>query len=123
MSKFRDEYPTTVTLAYNLMLEWQTEPSSIQGGTIKRNNNLVFVQHNKQGDSERTAKIYKNIKCYKCGQLDLYSRACPFKEDKQENLKDKGSSPDKIVQGINHATAGISSMHVDHKSCKSNRET
>ena len=59
MSKGRDKYPTTVTYAYNLMLEWQTEPGSMQGGTIKRDNHMVFAQQNEQGDIERTAKIYK----------------------------------------------------------------
>ena len=67
MSKGRGEYPTTVTAAYNLMLEWKTEPGSMQGGAIQRENHLAFSQHNEQRDSERTAKIYKNITWYKCG--------------------------------------------------------
>ena len=81
------------------------------------------MQHNEQGDRESTAKIYKNITCYKCGQLSHYSGSCHFKEDEQEHFKDKGSSPENIVQGINRATTGISSMHVDHKAYKSNGET
>ena len=67
MSKGRDDYPMTVTSAYNLMLEWQPEPGSMQGGSVQRNNYLAFVQHNDQGDRERTSKIYKNITCFKCG--------------------------------------------------------
>ena len=67
ISKGRDYYPTTVTSAYNLMLEWQPKLGSIQDGTIQRDNNFVFVEHNEQGNSKRTANIYKNITCYKCG--------------------------------------------------------
>ena len=48
---------------------------------------------------------------------------CPFKEDEQEKLKDKGSNPDNIVQGINHATTGISSMHINHEADGSKGET
>ena len=47
MSKGRDDYPTTATLAYNLMLERQPGPGSMQGRTIHRNNHLAFAQHNK----------------------------------------------------------------------------
>ena len=87
MSKGWDEYPTTVTSAYNLMLEWQTEPGSMQQGSVQRDNNLEFVQHNKQGEGERTEKIYNKITCYECSQLGHYSGSCPLKEDKQEKLK------------------------------------
>ena len=79
----------------------------MKGVAIQHENHLAFAQHNEQGDSKRTAKIYKNITCYKCGQIGHYSGSCPFKEDKKEKLKDKGISPDNIVQVINHATAGI----------------
>ena len=107
MSKWRDEYPTTVTSAYNLILEWQPEPSSMQVDKIQRNNHLEFSQHNEQGNNERIAKIYKNITCFKCSQLSHYSGSCPFKKDEQYILKDKGSSLDNIVQVINIATTGI----------------
>ena len=122
MSKGRDEYPTTVKSAYNLMLEWKPEPGSMQGGAIQHENHLAFTQHNEQGDSERTARIYKNIACYKCSQIGHYRGSCPYKEDEQEKLKDKGSSLDNIVQGVNCATTGISSMHVDHEADESNGE-
>ena len=105
------------------MLECQPEPGSIQGGKIQRDNHLEFAQHGKQGDNERTAKIYKNITCFKYGQFSHYSGSCPFKEDEQEKLKDKGSIPYNIVQGINCVTTIISSMHVDHKVDESNGET
>ena len=72
-----------MTSAYNLMLEWQTEPGSMQGGSVQYDNHLAFAKHNDQGDGERTAKIYKNITCYKCGQLGHYSVSCPLKEDEQ----------------------------------------
>ena len=88
MSKVRNEYQTTVTSAYNLMLEWQPEPSSMQVDKIQRNNHLEFAQHNEQGNNERIAKIYKNITCFKCSQLRHYSGSCPFKKDEQETLKD-----------------------------------
>ena len=32
VSKGRDEYPTTMTLAYNIMLEWEHKPGPMQGG-------------------------------------------------------------------------------------------
>ena len=115
-----DEYPTTVTSAYRLILKWQPEPGSMQGGY---DNHLAFAQNNDQGNGERTAKIYKNITCYKCGQLGHCIRSCPFKEDEQEKLKDKGSRPENIVQGINHSTTVISSMYIDHKVDKSNGDT
>ena len=67
MSKGRYKYPTTVTSAYNLMLEWQTKLGSIQSGAIKCDNQLEFAQHKNQGNIKRTADIYKNITCYKCG--------------------------------------------------------
>ena len=38
-------------------------------------------------------------------------------------MKEKRSSPDNIVQGINRVTTGISSMHVDHEAENINRET
>ena len=38
-------------------------------------------------------------------------------------MKDKGSIPDNIVQGINRTMTGISSMHVDQKADESNGET
>ena len=97
MLKGREEYLTMVTLAYNLILEWQPEPGSMQGGAKQYNNHLAFVQHNYQSDSKMTANIYKNITCYKCGQLGHYSGSYPFKEDEQEKLKDKGSIPDNIL--------------------------
>ena len=79
MSKGRDKYPTTVTSAYNLMLEWQPKPGSMQGGKIKCDNKLAFTQHGKQGNNEMTANIYKNITCFKCSQLGHYRGSCPFK--------------------------------------------
>ena len=81
------------------------------------------MQHNYQGDDKITVKIYKNITCYKCCQLGHYSGSCPFKEDEQEKLKDKGISPDNIMQGINRTTTSTSSIHVDHEADKSNGET
>ena len=83
MSKGRDKYPTMVTSAYNLMLEWQPEPGSMQGGTIQCGYHLTFAQQNEQVDNKRTLKLYKNITCFKCGQLGHCSGSCPFKEDGQ----------------------------------------
>ena len=60
-SKGRDEYPTTVTSVYNLILECQPEPVSMQGVTVQYDNHPAFVQHNEQGEGKRTAKIYKNV--------------------------------------------------------------
>ena len=105
------------------MLEWQPEPGSMKGGSVQRNNHLAFMQHNEQGEGERTAKIYKKITCYKCGKIVHYSGSFPFKEDKQEILKENVSSPDNIVQGVNRVTTGISSIHVDHKADESNGKT
>ena len=87
MSKGRGKYPTTVTSVYNLMLEWKTEPGSMQGRSVQRENHLLFEQKNEQDNGEITANIYKIITCYKCGQLGHYSGSCPFKEDEQEKLK------------------------------------
>ena len=53
----RDDHPTAVTPAYNLMLEWQTESGSMQGGSVQRDNHLAFVQHNEQGNRKITANI------------------------------------------------------------------
>ena len=92
----------------------------MQGGTIQRDNCLVLAQHGEQGNNKRRAKIYKNITSFKYGQLGHYSGSCPFKEYKQEKLKDKGSIPDNIVQVINRTKTGISSMHVDHEADESN---
>ena len=63
MSKGRDKYPTTATSVNHLILEWQPEPGSMQGGSVQHDNHLEFVQHNGQGEDERTANIYKNITC------------------------------------------------------------
>ena len=123
MSKERDEYPTPVTSAYNLMLEWHTKPGLMQGGSVQRDNHLAFAQQNAQVEGKSTAKIYKNITCYRCVQLVHYSGSCPFKEDKKEKLKGKGSIPENIVQEFNCVTTEISSMHVDHEADKSNVET
>ena len=123
MSKGRYGYPTTVTSAYILILEWNSKPGSIQGGSIKRYNNMVFAQNNNQGYCKRTGKIYKNITCYNSIQLSHYNGSYPFKEEEQEKLKHIGIIQDNIVQGINFATTGISSMHVEHKVDESNRET
>ena len=97
ISKGRGEYPTTVKSSYNLMLEWQPEPGSTQGGPVQRVNKLEFAQHKDQRDGDRTANIYKNITCYKCVQIGHYSGSCPFKEHEQEKLKEKGIRPDNIV--------------------------
>ena len=105
------------------MLEWQLEPGSVQGGSVQCDNRLTFAKQNDQGDRNRTADIYNNITCYKFGQLGNYSGSCPFKEDGQEKLKDKESSLDNTIQGINRATTGISSMQVDHEADESNGET
>ena len=95
----------------------------MQVGSVQSNNHLPFAKHNNQGDGERTAKIYKNSTCYKYGQLGHYIGSCPFKEDKQEKLKEKGSSPDNKVQGINHVTTCISSIHLNHEVDESNGDT
>ena len=121
--KGRGEYPPTATSAYNLMLEWQLEPGTIQGGSVQRKNNLAFMKYNDQGNGKRTSKIYKNITYYKCGQLGHYSGSCPFKDDEKGKLKEKGISPHNIVQGIKSATTGISSMHANHEEDESNGET
>ena len=105
------------------MLEWKPEPGSKQGGSVQHYNHLVFVQHNEQGNGKRTARIYNNITCYKCDQLGHYSGSYPFKEEEQKKLKEKESSPEKVVQGINCATVVISSMNVDHEADESNGET
>ena len=55
--KGRGEYPPTATSAYNLMLEWQLEPGTIQGGSVQRKNNLAFMKYNDQGNGKRTEKI------------------------------------------------------------------
>ena len=83
MSKGSYNYPTMVTSAYNLILEWQPEPGSMQGGSVHRNNRLAFGQHTDQGDVKRTERIYNNITCYKCVQLGHYRGSCPFKEEEQ----------------------------------------
>ena len=83
MSKGRDAYPTEVTSAYNLMLEWQPGPGLMQGGLLQRENHLEFAQHNEKDEGKITAKIYKHITCYKCSQHGHYSGSRPFKEDKQ----------------------------------------
>ena len=83
MSKGRDEYPVTVTSAYNLMMEWQPEPGSMHGVSVQRENHLAFTQHNDLGYGKRTVNIYRNITCYKCVQIGHYSGSCPFKEDEQ----------------------------------------
>ena len=67
----------------------------MQGGTVQCGNHLAFVEHNKQGKGERTAKIYKN----------------------------NGSKPGNIVQGVNRVATGISIINVDHKAYKRNGET
>ena len=84
-------------------------------------NHLAFAQHNKQGKGERTE--YKNITCYKCGQLGHCRGSCIFKEYEQEKLKENGINLDSIVQGFNRVTAVISSIHVDHEADESNVET
>ena len=114
ISKGRDKYPTMVISAYYLMLDWQPKHGSMQGGSVQRDNHLAFTQQNYQGDGKITANIYKNITCYKCCQLGHYSRSCTFKKYEQENIKDKGSILDNIMQGINRTTTSISSMHVNH---------
>ena len=95
----------------------------MQGGSAQCENHLALTEHNDQGNINRTAKIYKNISCYKCGQIGHYIGSCPFKEDIQEKMKDKGISTDNIVQGINSATTGISSMHINQEADESNGET
>ena len=96
-----------MTSEYNLILERQPEKGSMQGGSVQCNNHLELVKHNDQGDGKKTEKIYKDITCCKCGQLHHYSGSCPFKEEEQEKFKEKGSSPDNIVKGINRATTGF----------------
>ena len=123
MSKGRDKYPTTVTSSYNLILEWHPVPGIMQGGSLQRNNHLSFAQHNEQCEGKITTKIYKNITCYKYGQLGHYSSSCPLKEDEQGKFKEKGSNLDNIMQGVKRVMTGISIMHVDHEADKSNKET
>ena len=60
MLKVRDEYPTAVTSAYNLMLEWKPELGLMQGGKVQHKSHLAFVKHNEKGKGERMAKINKN---------------------------------------------------------------
>ena len=79
------------------MLEWHPKPGSMQIWSVQRDNHLAFAQHNEHVKGKITAKIYKNITCYKCSQLIHYSGSCPFKEDEQEILKENGSIPDNIV--------------------------
>ena len=40
-----------------------------------------------------------------------YSRPCPFKEDEQEKVKEKGSNPYNTVQGVDRTFTGMYSMH------------
>ena len=36
MVKGNNEYPSTVTYAYNMLLEWTPDPSSVRGGEVHR---------------------------------------------------------------------------------------
>ena len=89
MSKGWDDYPTMVTLAYNLMLEWQPKPSSMQGGSVQRNNYLAFAEHNDQGNSKRTAKIYKKIHATSVANSDTTAGHDPSKRTSKKNWRIK----------------------------------
>ena len=95
----------------------------MQGRTVQCDNHLAFVQHKYQGEYKKVTKTYKNITYYKCDQLGHFIGSCPFKEDEQEKLKEKGSNLDNIIQGVNCGMEGMSSMHVEHVVDESNRET
>ena len=85
---------------------------------------MTYHSHNIMNrETAKGHRIFKNI-----SQATSESRSAtraghvPSKRTTKK-LKDKGSSPDNIVQVINRATTGISSMHIDHKVDRSNRET
>ena len=55
----------------------------------------IVCQHNKQGEGEITANIYRKITYYKCVQLGHCIGSCPVKEDEKEKFKEKVSNPEK----------------------------
>ena len=61
MLKGRDNYPTTVTSSYNLMLEWKPEPGSIQGGSVQCDNHLAFAEHNDQVNGKPTQPLHRVV--------------------------------------------------------------
>ena len=101
-----------ISIQLHARVATQTRINARQNSVMQQPSRVCAMQQT--GRRQKNGKKYKNITCYKCVQLGHYSGLCPFKEDKQEKNKEKGSDTQKIVQGVNRVATGISSMHVDH---------
>ena len=91
-TKGRYEYPTTVTLSYNLMLEWQPEPSSMQGGEIQRDNRLEFEQNNQNVDRKEQQRFTKTSHATSASRSATTSGHDPSKWTDKRNLGIKESA-------------------------------
>ena len=97
----RDEYPETVTAAYELL---QRTSSNISGdksfaksrGNRMRNKftNVMFAQRKTSNDGAnsnspipgRNGKVYDDIECYNCNERDHYSDQCTKADRRNKNV-------------------------------------
>ena len=109
-----DQYPKSVTDAYNLMLYFKADTGQThQSWTISADRTqMTLNQHEKgENDGEGTQHNLKDVLCYRCNQYSHYEDQCILNE--VEAMKSWEAKPEARDQDrIKRETKEVTLMHV-----------
>ena len=93
MSKGRDEYPTKVTPAYNLMLEWQLEPGSIVMSISTEHQSPGICATQQTGRWKNNRKHLQEHYMLQVWPTRPLLRIIPIQGGRTRNIEGKGKQP------------------------------